>query len=171
LNTDFDLYEVLEQAIEIIDTPIKKSVRFAEYDEVKEIWHRNDMTPQDFDALYMSTEEHTLIRQNALQDLCTFIDAEVVDGDENDASIEQNIQIPVCVRGLENQLFENEQRFQEAVNMLYDIVYDCQTYEDTHGVKVSDEYLAHHLLQVSDQFSEEARQRAARDAEEARQCR
>jgi hypothetical protein len=58
-------------------------------------------------------------------------------------------------------------KYRQAVNKLYDIIYDCQTFEDENGVKVPEEYLAQYLVQVSGRCAKEAVARAAQDAKEA----
>ena len=156
----FDM-ALFEQAIaaenQAYEQQATKTVRFAEYDQVKEITHRNDMSEQDFDAMYMSGEESAEARQSALNELVAVVRGQLLEDDEDG----------VCVRGLENHMLENSQRFREAVNKLYDIVYDCQTFEDENGVQVPEEYLAQYMIQVSESSQEEAYERAASDAFEA----
>ena len=127
LGFDMDLFEQAVAAENRAYQQVeKKSVRFAEFDQVKEIPHRNDMSEADFDALYMSAEESAECRQSALNELVAVVRGQLLEDDEDG----------ICVRGLENHMLENSQRFREAVNKLYDIVYDCQTFEDENGVQV-----------------------------------
>ncbi|KAL3906518.1 MAG: hypothetical protein SGARI_003971, partial [Bacillariaceae sp.] len=55
LGFDMELFEQAiaaeNQAYSEQQQQEKKTVRFAEYDQVKEITHRNDMNEEDFDAL------------------------------------------------------------------------------------------------------------------------
>jgi hypothetical protein len=150
LDIDMNLFESALRASQ------SKSVRFAEYDHVQEITHRNDMPPEYFDAMYLSGEEQAASRQSALDDLVAITTGQLLKDDEE-----------VCIRGLENHTLENSQRFREAVNKLYDIVYDCQTFEDENGVQVPEEFLAQYLIEVSKVCVEEAMERAAQDAQEA----
>lgn len=160
LDFDMDLFEhALRAENGAYSTSQKKTVRFAEYDQVKEIIHRDDMEPEDFDALYMSAEEQASARKSALNELIAVVRGHLLEDDEEG----------ICIRGLENHMLENSQRFREAVNQLYDIVYDCQTFEDENGVQVPEEYLAQHMIQVSKVCQEEAYERAASDAFDARQ--
>ncbi|KAG7351611.1 hypothetical protein IV203_010971 [Nitzschia inconspicua] len=152
---DFDL-DLLERIIQSSKTP--KTVRFAEYDEVQPTSHRSDMSPEDFAAMYLSAEEQTAAQQNALQASAAIVYA--------GGSTTDKVEV-MCLRGLENHCCsERSQRFRATVNKLYDIVYDCQTFEDENGVQVPPEYLAQHLIQVSSYCADEARERALLDEEE-----
>jgi hypothetical protein len=160
---DFDL-SLLEEAIRHEsnnnnNNNNKKVVRFAEYDEIHHVTHRNDMAAQDMDAMYLSHDEQTAAKQAAFQELsASFINN---DGEMDDDGC------CCCLRGLENHMAEQSQRFRETVNKLYDIVYDCQTFEDENGVQVPAEYLAQYMVEVSSYCAEEARERALRDEQEA----
>ncbi|KAG7351614.1 hypothetical protein IV203_010974 [Nitzschia inconspicua] len=152
---DFDL-DLLELVIRSSKAP--KTVRFAEYDEVHPTRHRSDMSCEDFAAMYLSAEEQRAAQQSALQ-----ASAVVYAGGSTTHKVEE-----LCLRGLENHCCsERSQRFRATVNKLYDIVYDCQTFEDENGVEVPPEYLAQHLIQVSSYCADEARERALLDEEEA----
>ncbi|KAG7351617.1 hypothetical protein IV203_010977 [Nitzschia inconspicua] len=152
---DFDL-DLLERVIRSSKAP--KTVRFAEYDEVQPTRHRNDMSPEDFAAMHLSAEEQREAQQNALQALAATL---------HDGGTPDEIG-GLCLRGLENHCCsERSQRFRATVNKLYDIVYDCQMFEDENGVEVPPEYLAQHLIQVSSYCADEARERALLDEEEA----
>ncbi|KAG7351559.1 hypothetical protein IV203_010919 [Nitzschia inconspicua] len=149
---DFDL-DLLERVIRSSKTP--KSVRFAEYDEVLPVMHRSDITPEEFASMYLSAEEQTAAQKSALHELVASFNGEPLEDDE------------VCLRGLENHCLERSERFRATVNKLYDIVYDCQTFEDENGVQVPPEYLAQYLIQVSSYCADEARERALHDEEAA----
>ncbi|KAG7351554.1 hypothetical protein IV203_010914 [Nitzschia inconspicua] len=151
---DFDLC-LLEQVIRS-SNKASKSVRFAEYDEVLPVRHRDDMAPEDFAAMYLSAEEQRASQQFVVHELAT-----TVRGDPTHEMEES------CLRGLENHCLERSQRFRATVNKLYDIVYDCQTFEEENGVQVPPEYLAQYLIQISSYCADDARERALHDEEEA----
>jgi hypothetical protein len=134
----------------------KKAVTFADYDEIHEITHLKDMERRDIDAMYLSAEEQAASRSDALDELMAVMN-----------NLESQTGEQVCIRGLENQTLENIAKFREVVEKLYDIVYECQTFEDENDVKVPEEYLAQHLIQVSEQCAVEAQVRAMQDAKEA----
>lgn len=138
---------------------VKRSVRFADYDQIHPIDHRNDMTQEDMDAMYLSADEQTAAKQSAFQELVASVHGEI--------SMEEDAAGTVCLRGLENHLLENSQRFRETVHKLYDVVYDCQTFEDENGVAVPPEYLREYMVHISSYCADEARERAMRDAQEA----
>jgi hypothetical protein len=157
---DFDL-NLLDEMLIAADAPKQstKSVRFAEYDDIQLVNGRLDMSQEDMDNLYMSYEEQVAAKRSAIDELllvACMSQQDEVDGDS------------ICIRGLENHMLDNAQVFRETVNRLYDIVHDCQTFEDENDVLLPDDYLAQHLMQVSDRCSVEALQRAILDEQEVK---
>jgi hypothetical protein len=113
--------------------------------------------------LYMSYEEQVAAKHSAFDEL--LLVACISQQEEGDSHLDGN---SICIRGLENHMVDNAQVFRETVNRLYDIVHDCQTFEDENGVILPDDYLAQHLMQVSDRCSVEALQRAILDEQEVK---
>jgi hypothetical protein len=161
---DFDL-TLLEQIVEAGDAVQQsvKMVRFAEYDEIHLVTCLNDMSPEDIADMYMSHDEQVASKQRAFDELL-LISCKSQHEDINSLLRQDSI----CVRGLENHMMENAHRFRERVNKLYDIVYDCQTFEEENDILVSEEFLAQQLMQVSERCAVEALKRAAWDEEEAK---
>jgi hypothetical protein len=161
---DFDL-NLLDEILIAADAPKQstKSVRFAEYDDIQLVNGRLDMSQEDMDNLYMSYEEQVAAKRSAIDELL-FV-ACMSEQDEGDSHVDGN---SICIRGLENHMLDNAQVFRVTVNRLYDIVHDCQTFEDENDVLLPDDYLAQHLKQVSDRCSVEALQRAFLDEQEVR---
>jgi hypothetical protein len=157
-NFNFDLEELLDAVVQQTKKQ-KKCVSFADYDEIREITHLSEMSSEDIDAMYMSGQEQAACRSSALDELMAALDDGCQLTDEQEAA--------VCIRGLENQNLESMQKFREVVEKLYDVVYECQTFEDENGVKVPDEYLAQYLIQISEQCSIQAQLRGMQDAKEA----
>jgi hypothetical protein len=134
-------------------TSNKKSVRFSDFDEVREIVHIKDMTADEIASLWDSDEERAAIRVRA-QTAVAMMNNNVCDGVE-------------CFRGLEQHTKVNNNKSKEALSQLYDIVYEIQNFEDLHGVRVPEELLSKYLKAVSLPSKEEARARALQDVVDA----
>jgi hypothetical protein len=161
---DFDL-NLLDEMLIAADAPKQspKRVRFAEYDDIQLVNGRLDMSQEDMVSLYMSYEEQVAAKRSAFDEL--LLVTCMSQQDEVDSHFDGD---SICIRGLENHMVDNAHVFRETVNRLYDIVHDCQTFEDDNGVLLPDDYLAQHLMQVSAQCSVEALQRAILDEQEVK---
>jgi hypothetical protein len=159
---DFDL-NILDEMLLAMDAHKQstKSVRFAEYDDIQLVNCRQDMSQEDKNTLYMSYEEQVAAKRSAFDELLQVICMSQQDGVDSHLDGDS-----ICIRGLENHMVDNAHVFRETVNRLYDIVHDCQTFEDENGVLFPDDYLAQHLMQVSDRCSVEALHRAILDEQE-----
>mmetsp|Transcript_5211 Transcript_5211/g.8229 ORF Transcript_5211/g.8229 Transcript_5211/m.8229 type:complete len:171 (+) Transcript_5211:56-568(+) len=140
--------------------PLQKSVRFADFDEVVEIKHINDMTANEIADMWMSNEEHQAVRSEA-RSIVEMMNAQQ---DDSDGSALEGL----CLRGLDQHKRSYTDRSKAAIHQMYDIVDECQTFEDTHGVRVPEELLAKYLMAVSVESRAQAIARALKDMADAR---
>jgi hypothetical protein len=134
----------------------KRSVHFANFDDVYEIKHINDMSKDEIDSIWMSSEEKSDVRLESIQIV------NMMNSHQGTSELEG-----LCLRGLDQHVFSYKERSKETVNRLYDLVYECQTFEDRHGVQVPDDILAKYLQALSFHCGEEAQARGIRDMNDA----
>ena len=136
----------------------KKSVHFANFDDVYEIQHINDMSTDEIDSIWMSNEEKNAVRMESLHIVNMMNQQDITPTSELEG---------LCLRGLDQHKSSYTKQSKETVNRLYDIVYECQTFEDMHGVQVPDDILAKYLNAVSSRCETEAHARGIRDMNDA----
>jgi hypothetical protein len=137
------------------NTGNKKSVRFAYFDDVLEVRHIKDMCADEIDSVWMSDEERAAIRAESLR-LVGIMNRE---GQASGELVGQ------CLRGLDQHQQSYTKKSKEALNQLYDIVSECQAFEDLHGVRVPEDLLAKYMNAVSSRSEVEARSRGMNDME------
>jgi hypothetical protein len=137
-------------------TKNNRSVRFANFDDVYEIKHINDMSKDEIDSIWMSSEEKSDVRMESIQIVNMMNSHQVTFELEG-----------VCLRGLDQHVSSYKERSKETVNRLYNLIYECQTFEDRHGVQVPDDILAKYLHFLSSRCGVEAQARGIRDMNDA----
>ena len=152
----------------------KKSVSFNDYDEVVEIKHISDFSKRRIAATYWSSEEREVFRLDAMK----LISDEEVEPTHLSLSLKTGEQASKSgqsvddddFRGLDQHTTAYSDKCRKYVDQIYDIVYECQTFEDTEGVRVPDQVLADYLWEVSQHTTRAARVRAIADEVRALQC-
>jgi hypothetical protein len=147
--------------------PIKKSVQFEDYDDVFAVPNFSDVSPDQKDDMYMSSEQLDCVRREALSLIHQLDNME-----ENGTA-----QASFCTRGLVQHTRAARTATLVGRYQLYDIVSDVQQnyYNrclDENQVAANVELLARCLMQsgVSERSAEQARARAIHDAEEVHSC-
>jgi hypothetical protein len=98
----------------------RNGVRFADYEEVVEILHINDMTREEIDDSHMSVDE-----LRAIQYECKAL-VRMMDEDEDLGD--------VCVRGLHQHTPEYSRWRNATRQQAYDAVFEVQSYQAFQGV-------------------------------------
>lgn len=137
---------------------VRKCVGFAEFDSVVEIEHHKDMDKEEISDVWLSRAEMAGIRNQVHAVLSTLDGEGRVDGEKVQG---------VCLRGLLQHHRSYHQKSRAMLFRQYDIVYEFQTFEDTHGVPVPHQILAKSLVAVSLVSAYEARERALQDTQDA----
>jgi hypothetical protein len=137
----------------------KKSVRFNDYDEVVEIKHVSNFSRRQIAATWWSKEERNEFRQNSLK--------LIRDAETDSASLTRTDD---DFRGLDQHTKEYSEQCRSNVDRIYDIVYECQSFEDAQGVPVPPQVLADYLFEVSQHTVLAAQVRAIQDEVMACRC-
>jgi hypothetical protein len=135
-----------------------KNVAFSHFDEIIEIPHLNGMSVEEISKAWFSRREMADMQQRS-RNILSILDQ---DGRQDGRMLEG-----LCLRGLMQHHPFSIRKSKEMLYRLYDIVCECQTFEDTYGVPVPDELCAQHLSAVSRVSEKEARQRALLDQKDA----
>ena len=132
------------------------NVTFAEYDDVAEIPHINDMSDEEFDAVYYSEEELHAIRTEC-KELVRMINKKHI-------SIQGK-----CVRGLDQHTAEYSKWRKQIRTRIYDAVFEVQDNQEilvVQGTEVS-ELIARISRQYSSPSASAAQKFAITDAARA----
>eukprot|EP00529_Nitzschia_sp_RCC80_P032200 CAMPEP_0113460886 /NCGR_PEP_ID=MMETSP0014_2-20120614/11237_1 /TAXON_ID=2857 /ORGANISM="Nitzschia sp." /LENGTH=216 /DNA_ID=CAMNT_0000352591 /DNA_START=90 /DNA_END=740 /DNA_ORIENTATION=+ /assembly_acc=CAM_ASM_000159 len=150
-------------------TTNKQSVSFNDYDEVVEIKHISDFSKRRIAATYWSSEEREVFRLDAMKLIHdeeiepTHLSLSLKTGEQAHASEQTAGGVEDDFRGLDQHTTTYSDKCRRNVDELYDIVYECQTFEDTEGARVPDQVLADLLWEVSQHTTRAARVRAIAD--------
>ena len=123
----------------------KKSVKFADYDDVYEIQHIDDITDEELNALYLSADE-----RKAIQLDCLSIVHKV---DNCDIGFDDTTH---CVRGLEFQTAEYIKWRKGIQKQLYAVVFEAQAFNSQGIIRCTPELISELCQEYSSESVEAA---------------